>query len=91
MLKTTFLKIKAEYLIRVVRFMYVLKKKLFNSLVAKKEGTVKMVEGSACEVIGTGTIKVKERDETVHTLEAVRYVPEASYNLISVGVLEKKE
>jgi len=33
-------------------------KELFNFLVAKEEGNVKMVDGSACEVIGTGTINV---------------------------------
>ena len=38
-------------------------KKLFNnSLAAKEEGIVKMVDGSACEVIGTGTVKVTGRD-----------------------------
>ena len=37
-------------------------KELFNSLVAKEEGIVKMVDGSACEVIGTGTVKVTERN-----------------------------
>jgi len=47
-------------------------KELFNLLVAKKEGTVKMVDSSACEVISTGTVKVTERDVTVCTLEAVR-------------------
>ena len=47
---------------------------LFNSLVAKEEGIVKMVDGSTCEVIGTGTVKVTERDRMVRTLEAVRYV-----------------
>jgi len=46
-------------------------KELFNSLVAKDEGIVKMVDGSACEVIGIGTIKITERDRTVRALEAV--------------------
>jgi len=46
-------------------------KKLFNSLVAKEEGIVKMVDGSACEVIGTRTVKVTERDVTVRALEAI--------------------
>ena len=50
-------------------------KKLFNSLATKEEEIVKMVDGSACKVIGTGTVKVTERDETVRALEAVRYVP----------------
>ena len=64
-------------------------KELFNLLVAKKEGTVKMVDGSACEVISTGTVKVKERDVPVYS-RGGPYVPEARYNLISIGVLDKK-
>ena len=46
-------------------------KELFNSLVAKEEGIVKMVNGSACKVIGTGIVKITERDGMVHTLEVV--------------------
>ena len=65
-------------------------KELFNSLVAEEKGIVKMVNGSACEVIGTGTVKVTERDGTVRALEAVRYVPEARYNLISIRVLDEE-
>ena len=38
----------------------------------------------------TGTVKVTERDRMVHALEAVRYVPEARYNLIFIGVLDKE-
>jgi len=49
-----------------------------------------MMDGSACEVIGTGTVKVKERDGTVRALEAVRYIPKIQYNLISIRVLDKK-
>ena len=50
---------------------------MFNSLVAKEKGIVKMVDGSACEIIGTKMVKVTERDGTVRALEAVRYVLEA--------------
>ena len=46
-------------------------KELFNSLVAKEEGIIKMADGSAYEVIGTGTIKITERDGMVRTLETV--------------------
>jgi len=49
-----------------------------------------MVDGSACKIISTGIVKITERDETVHALEAVRYVLEASYNLISIGVLDEE-
>ena len=66
-------------------------KELFNNfLVAKEDGVVIMMDGSACEVIDTGTIKVIERDRMVHALKVVWYVPEARYNLISIGVLDKK-
>ena len=46
-------------------------KELFNSLVAKEEWIVKMVDGSACEIIDTETVKVIGRDGTVRALEAV--------------------
>jgi len=66
-------------------------KELFNnSLVTKEEKIVKMVDGSACEVIGIGTVKITGRDGTVRALEAVRYVPEAWYNLISMRVLDEE-
>ena len=63
---------------------------MFNSLVAKEEGIVKMVDGSACEVIDTRTVKVTERNRTVRALEAVWHVPEARYNLISIRVLDEE-
>jgi len=63
---------------------------MFNSLVAKDEGIVKLVDGSACEVIDTKTFKVTCRDGMVHALEAVRYVPEVRYNLISIGWLDEE-
>ena len=59
-------------------------------MAAKEEGIVKMMDGSTCEVIGTGTVKVTKRDETMHALEAVRYVAEARYNLISIRVLDEE-
>jgi len=38
-------------------------KELFNNfLVPKEKGIVKIVDGSACEVICTGTVKVTEKD-----------------------------
>ena len=65
-------------------------KEMFNSLVTKEEGTVKMVDGSACKIIDTGKINVTCRDGMVRTLEEVRYVSEARYNLISIGMLDKE-
>ena len=60
------------------------------SLVVKEEGIIKMVGGSTCEIIGTGIVKVTERDRTVRALKAVRYVLETRYNLISIRVLETR-
>ena len=65
-------------------------KEMFNSLAAKEKEFVKIVDGSTCEVIGTGTVKVTERDGTVRALEAVQYVPEARYNLISIRVIDEE-
>jgi len=59
-------------------------------LIAKEEEIVKMVDDSACEDIGTGIVKVTERDGTVLTLKVVWYVPEARYNLISIKVLDEE-
>ena len=49
-----------------------------------------MVDGSACEVISTETVKVTGRDGTLRTLEAVWYVSEARYNLIFIRVLDEE-
>jgi len=65
-------------------------KDMFNSLFAKEEGTIKMVDDSACEVIGIGSINITRKDETMRALEAIRYVPEVRYNLISIKVLDEE-
>ena len=49
-----------------------------------------MVDCLACEVIGAGIVNVTCRDGTVRVLEAVWYVSEALYNLISIGLLDEK-
>jgi len=38
----------------------------------------------------TGTVKVTERDGMMHALEAVRYVLETRYNLISIRMLDEE-
>ena len=62
---------------------------MFSSYVAE-EGTVKMVDGSTCRVMGTGTVKINVKDGTVRALAKVRYVPKARCNLISMGVLDEE-
>ena len=59
-------------------------------MAAKEKVIVKMVDGSACEIIDTGTFKVTERGGMVPALEAIRYVPEARYNLISIRVIDEE-
>ena len=59
-------------------------KEIFNSFVTKEDRTVKIVDGSACEVIDTGTVNLTARYRTVLALKAVQYVSEARYNLISI-------
>ena len=67
------------------------KELFYNSLVAKEQGAIIMVDGLACELIDTGIVKVTERIEMVRAMEAIRYVPEAQYNLISMKVLNEEE
>ena len=69
--------------------MYVLRKSYSITPCCKGGRDVKMVDGSACEIIDTETVKVTGRDGTVRALEAVRYVLEAQYNLISIRVLDE--
>jgi len=63
---------------------------LIQLLVAKEEETIKMINFSVCEVIDTRTVNVICKDVTVRALEAIRYAQKARYNLISIGVLDKK-
>ena len=59
-------------------------------MVAKEEWAVIIVDGSICEIISTMTDKVTERDGTLHTSEAVWYVPEARYNILYIRVLDEE-
>ena len=63
---------------------------MFNSLVAKEEGTVKMVDGLACKIIDTGKINVTCGNGMVRALKEVRYVSEVRYNLISIRMLDEE-
>ena len=50
-----------------------------------------MVASSTCDIFGTGTVKITKRDGNVNAPEAVRYVPEARNNLISIKVLDEED
>ena len=43
------------------------------------------------KVIGEGTIHFRSHDECITTLQGVRHVPESSYNLLSLGALQREE
>ena len=58
-------------------------KEMFNSLIAKEEESVKMMNGSTYEVIDTGTVNFTCKDGTTHALEVVMYILKVCYNLIS--------
>ena len=64
-------------------------KEMFNCLVVKEEGTIKIVDGSACKVIGTGRVKVTERDGTVLLAQrpstlVVMMINSCSYSLLII-------
>ena len=59
-------------------------------MVAKEERTIKMVDVSACKIIGTETVNITGRDGAMHALEEVQYVLKARYNLIFVRVLHSE-
>ncbi|GMP62704.1 hypothetical protein CsSME_00024701 [Camellia sinensis var. sinensis] len=62
----------------------------FSSLREFDGGVVLMGNDQACQTKGIGTIKLKIHDGTIRILEDVRYVPDLTKNLISVGVLDSK-
>ena len=53
-------------MIMVVQFIHILKRRY---LVAKEEGTIKMVDILACKIIGTGTVNITSRDGMMRALK----------------------
>jgi len=47
-------------------------------------------DGSKCDIMGLGTVKVKMFDGVVRTLGSVAYVPKPRKNLISLSQLDSK-
>lgn len=47
-----------------------------------------MGNNHSCSVVGIGSVSIKMADGGVRNLENVRWVPELSRNLISVGILD---
>ncbi|OAE31341.1 hypothetical protein AXG93_4510s1170 [Marchantia polymorpha subsp. ruderalis] len=52
------------------------------------EGKVIMGNNHSCSVAGIGSVSIKMADGVVRILENVRWVPELSRNLISIGILD---
>jgi len=53
-----------------------------------KSGKVRMANNSYSEVKGIGSVRFVKKDGTSIVLQGVRYIPEISRNLISMGTLE---
>jgi hypothetical protein len=53
-------------------------------------GNVLIGNSNLCKVVGVGMIKIKFHDGKIRRLTVVRYIPDLSKNLISLGSLEEK-
>lgn len=54
-------------------------------------GTVRMANDTVSKVMGLGSVKIINEDNSVVILTKVRYIPEMKRNLISLGTLEALE
>ena len=66
------------------------KKKWFASFKAKKGGIARLGDGTACNITGVGTVRIRMYDGTVRTLRDVRYARRLRRNLISLGTLDSQ-
>ncbi|KAK9066710.1 hypothetical protein SSX86_014033 [Deinandra increscens subsp. villosa] len=64
-------------------------RELFTNLVMREMGTVKLGDSRPCRIEGSGTLALHLANGTSVTLDNVRYIPELTRNLISLGSLEK--
>ncbi|KAI4379525.1 hypothetical protein MLD38_005807 [Melastoma candidum] len=62
----------------------------FSTLDEIQGGKVLMGNDGECEVKGIGNIRLRTHDGQMHTLTDVRYVPEITKNLISLGALDAR-
>ncbi|KAI4330265.1 hypothetical protein MLD38_028565 [Melastoma candidum] len=62
----------------------------FSTLDEIQGGKVLMGNDGECEVKGIGNIRLRTHDKPMHTLTNVRYVPEITKNLISLGALDAR-
>ena len=64
------------------------RRKFFETFQESKEDTFSLPDGSKCDVMELGTVKVKIFDGVVCTLGVVTYVPKLRKNLISLSQLD---
>lgn len=63
---------------------------MFINLEEANAGRVRMANNSVSEIKGVGSVRFENPDGTTFVLHDVRYMPEISQNLISLGWLEDK-
>lgn len=65
-------------------------KEYFNVFQKKKTSFVYLGDGSTCDIMGVGTVKIKMFNGVVRTLSGVPYIPKMRRNLIFLGRLDSK-
>ena len=65
-------------------------KDLFNSLIVKEEGTVKMANDPVCKIISTGQLMLKEEMRQCMRWRRSGISQRHDINLISIGVLDEE-
>ncbi|XP_023635178.1 uncharacterized protein LOC111829650 [Capsella rubella] len=66
------------------------RKEWFVDLKMLEPGSVKMANNTSSQVKGIGSVRIQNEDGTTVLLTNVKYVPEMTRNLISLGTLENK-
>src|SRR4051812_41012352 len=69
---------------------YVRKEGMVQHLPPCDGRTILMGNNAECKVVGIGSIRMRMFDSEARTVANVRYVPEVSSNLLSLGALEAR-
>lgn len=64
------------------------RKESFNELDESVTGTVRMAKDTMSKVMGVGSVKIVNEDDSVVVFTKVKYIPQMKRNLISLGTLE---
>jgi len=71
------------------RFVYIFKKRCSTPWLQRRKELSRWWMTQLARSLAQ-TVKVTERDGTVHVLEAIQYVPEVHYNLIFIRMLDEE-